>query len=350
MTPSRIERDVVAEGRTPDAPQREPALGVATANGARDTGWAAAAEDRARAARAGAAAVGGDGSHPLTALTARRRAATLRRFARRNPLGAISALFLLTALTVALVGPYLGAGDPESMRPTAMFASPSEAPPMGADYLGRSVLARLVSALRVSLALATISALVAAAVGTLFGLVAGYFGGLLDEVVMRLTDVLFAFPTLLLALLIAVVMDRGMPGLIVTIVVATVPVFSRVARGPTLSVRAAEYTIAARVSGARPARILLRHILPNVSTPLLVQLAFTLSGALIAEASLSFLGLGVQPPSPSLGSLLRDGKTYMELAPWMMLFPAVTLALAILAVNLLGDELQAFTDPRLRGR
>ena len=350
MTPPRIEPDVVAEGRASDAPRPDGALGVAVATSARGTGRTRSAEDQARAARAATAAVGGDGRRPLTGLTAHRRTASLRRFARRSPLGAISALFLLTALVVALVGPYLGAGDPESMRPTAMFASPSEAPPMGADYLGRSVLARLVFALRVSLALAAISALAAAVIGTLFGLVAGYFGGFLDEIVMRLTDVLFAFPTLLLALLIAVVMEPGTPGLIVTIVVATVPVFSRVARGPTLSVRSAEYTIAARVSGARPARILLRHVLPNISTPLLVQLAFTLSGALIAEAGLSFLGLGVQPPRPSLGSLLRDGKTYMELAPWMMLFPAATLALAILAVNLLGDELQAVTDPRLRGK
>jgi peptide/nickel transport system permease protein len=130
--------------------------------------------------------------------------------------------------------------------------------------------------------------------------------------------------------------------------VATIPVFVRVARGPTLSVRETEYTIAARVIGATNSRILFRYILPNVSTPLLVQLAFTLSGALIAEGALSFLGLGVQPPMPSLGSLLRDGKTYMEIAPWTMFFPGLALATAILAINLLGDELQSVTDPRLR--
>ena len=143
-------------------------------------------------------------------------------------------------------------------------------------------------------------------------------------------------------------MEPGITGVVITIVIATVPVFARVARGPTLSVRATEYTIAARVTGASPARILFRYVLPNISTPLLVQLAFTLSGALIAEGALSFLGLGVQPPNPSLGSLLRDGKTYMEIAPWMMIFPGVTLALLIFSVNLLADELQSFTDPRLR--
>lgn len=269
-------------------------------------------------------------------------------FIRRSPIGAVSALFLLTALGLALFGPLLGTGDPEAITATAMFQEPSRAYPMGADYLGRSVLARLVSGLRVSLALATIAALLAATFGTVLGLVAGYFGGVVDDVVMRLTDVFFAFPTLLLALLVAMVVQPGISGVLITIVIATIPVFSRVARGPTLSVRTSEYTIAANVMGAPPWRILVRHVLPNVATPLLVQLAFTLSGALIAEGALSFLGLGVQPPTPSLGSLLSDGKTYMELAPWTMLFPAITLAALILAVNLLGDELQSFTDPRLR--
>ena len=251
---------------------------------------------------------------------------------------------------VAFLGPYLGTGDPEAIHPTASFAGPTGEYPMGGDYLGRSVLSRLVSGLRISLALSASSALLAAALGTTLGLIAGYFGGVLDELVMRFTDVLFAFPVILLGLLATMVLQPGIPGVVVTIVIATIPIFCRVARGPTLSVRATEYTVSARVIGASPARILFRYILPNVSTPLLVQLAFTLSAALIAEGALSFLGLGVQPPTPSLGSLLRDGKTYMEVAPWTMFFPALALAAAILAVNLLGDELQGFTDPRLRGR
>ena len=298
---------------------------------------------------AGSAPVAVVGVPPLASTRVRRRVGALG-FARRSPVGAVSLLVLVFAVGVAVVGPLLGTGDPEAMDPIAVFAGPSAAYPMGTDYLGRSVLARLVSGLRVSLALAAAAALAAAVLGTLLGLVAGYAGGAIDEAVMRLTDVLFAFPTLLLALLVAMVLEPGTEGVLVTIVVATIPIFSRVARGPTLSVRATEYAIAARVGGASPARILLRHVLPNISTPLLVQLAFTLSGALIAEGALSFLGLGVQPPRPSLGSLLNDGRTYMELAPWTMLAPALTLALAILAINLLGDELQALTDPRLRRR
>lgn len=296
----------------------------------------------------GVGGTGGATSLPLDR-PARRRS-SLRQFARQSPIGTVSALFLLGALVLALVGPYAGVGDPSDIRATAMFASPSSEYPLGADELGRNLFARLVYALRISFALAAVSALLAAGLGTVFGLASGYAGGMLDEVVMRLTDMLFAFPTLLLAILIAAILGPGISGVILTIVIATLPVFSRVARGPTLSVRGAEYTIAARVSGASPRRILFRHVLPNVSTPLLVQLAFTLSGALIAEGALSFLGLGVQPPTPSLGSLLSDGKIYMEVAPWMMLFPGLALAASILAVNLLGDELQRFTDPRLRGR
>src|SRR5215203_3572597 len=289
---------------------------------------------------------------PLAAADHRERQHTssLRRFVTGSPLGTVPALFLLFAIVVAFLGPYLGTGDPEAIHPTASFAGPTGEYPMGGDYLGRSVLSRLVSGLRISLALSANSALLAAALGTTLGLIAGYFGGVLDELVMRFTDVLFAFPVILLGLLATMVLQPGIPGVVVTIVIATIPIFCRVARGPTLSVRATEYTVSARVIGASPARILFRYILPNVSTPLLVQLAFTLSGALIAEGALSFLGLGVQPPMPSLGSLLRDGKTYMEVAPWTMFFPALALAAAILAVNLLGDELQGFTDPRLRGR
>lgn len=301
-----------------------------------------ASQLRGVAPREAGLARSGDGLRP--------RPSALSNFVRSSPLGAISAVLLLLALAVALLGQSVGTGDPERISATARLAPPSTDLPMGGDYLGRSVLARLVVGLRVSLALAAVSALLSAMLGTVLGLVAGYFGGILDEAVMRLNDVLFAFPIILLGLLMAMVLKPGIPGVVATIVVATIPVFARVARGPTLTVRTTEYTVAARVIGASPARILFRYVLPNVSTPLLVQLAFTLSGALIAEGALSFLGLGVQPPNPSLGSLLRDGKTYMEIAPWTMIFPGVTLALAIFAVNVLADELQSFTDPRQRRR
>jgi ABC-type dipeptide/oligopeptide/nickel transport system permease subunit len=221
---------------------------------------------------------------------------------------------------------------------------------MGTDYLGRSTMARLAVGMRVSLLIALLAAGSAAAIGAAIGLVSGYAGGLTDEVIGRLADIVFAFPTMLLGLLIVMVMEPGIPALVVTILVITLPIFVRVARAPTLGLKTAEYVMAARVSGATTRRIIFRHILPNLTGPLLVQTTFSLSVALIAEGALSFLGLGVQPPQPSLGSLLRDGKTYMELAPWTMFFPALVLAGLILAINLLGDELQAIIDPRLRNR
>jgi peptide/nickel transport system permease protein len=271
-------------------------------------------------------------------------------FVRKSPLGALCLLVIVFAVLFAALGPVLGTGDPEKIDPLAVFASPSREYPMGTDYLGRSVLARLAAGMRVSLAIALISAGLAAAIGAAIGLVSGYAGGLVDEVVGRLADVLFAFPAMLLGLLIVMVLEPGSRALVVTILVITLPIFVRVARGPTLGLKQAEYVTAARVSGATTRRVVFRHILPNLTGPLLVQVTFSLSVALIAEGAFSFLELGVQPPRPSLGSLLRDGKTYMELAPWTMFFPALALAGMILAINLLGDELQGVIDPRLRGR
>lgn len=272
------------------------------------------------------------------------------RAVRHTPLGTICLLYLVGMLGIGVCGRWVGAGDPLALDPLAVLAPPSSTYPMGTDDLGRSVLARTVHGLRTSYVLATAAALVAAALGTVVGLVAGYVRGLPDEVAMRLTDVLFAFPTLLLGILVAAVLGPGNTGILITIAIATLPAFSRVARGPTLSMRAKEYVVAARVNGSSEARILLRHVLPNISSPLLVQLTFTLSVALIVEDSLSFLGIGVQPPTASLGSLVRDGKIYMEIAPWTAIFPGAILALTILAINLLGDELQALSDPRLRRR
>ncbi|MCO5223023.1 MAG: ABC transporter permease [Thermomicrobiales bacterium] len=271
-------------------------------------------------------------------------------FVRKSPLGAFCLFVILFAIAFALIGPFVGTGNPEKINPLSVFAGPSREFPMGTDYLGRSVMARLAIGMRVSLLIALLAAGLAAVIGAAIGLVSGYAGGIVDEIIGRLADILFAFPTMLLGLLIVMVLEPGIQSLVVTILVVTLPIFVRVARGPTLGLKSAEYVIAARVSGASTRRLIFRHILPNLTGPLLVQTTFSLSVALIAEGALSFLGLGVQPPQPSLGSLLRDGKTYMELAPWTMLFPALTLAGIILAINLLGDELQGIIDPRLRGR
>ncbi len=270
---------------------------------------------------------------------------------RRGPttwVPSVCLLFLLGAFSIAWIGPLLGTGDPESMYPTYAFSSPSVQHPMGNDYLGRSVLARVVFALRVSLVLSAVSAMLAALAGTFAGITVGYVKGWADEIVMRFMDILFAFPSILVAILIATVLGPGLYSVVVIIFVISLPSFTRMVRGPTLSVCETEYVTAAKSVGAARPRIIFRHVLPNVMAPILVQFSYALSVALIIEGSLSFLGLGVQPPQPSLGSLLLDGKKYMELAPWMVLFPGVILALAVVSINVFGDWLRDYFDPRLR--
>ena len=261
---------------------------------------------------------------------------------------AICLIFLIGAFAIAWIGPSLGTGDPEAMYPTFAFTSPSAQYPMGNDYLGRSVLARVVFALRVSLVLSAVSAMLAALAGTFIGITVGYLKGWTDEIVMRFMDILFAFPSILVAILIATILGPGLYSVVVIIFVISLPSFTRMVRGPTLSVCETEYVTAAQSIGAARPRIVLRHVLPNVMAPILVQFSYALSVALIIEGSLSFLGLGVQPPRPSLGSLLLDGKKYMELAPWMVLFPGVVLALAVVSINVFGDWLRDYFDPRLR--
>ena len=270
---------------------------------------------------------------------------------RRGPttwVPSVCLLFLLGAFSIAWIGPFLGTGDPEAMYPASAFSSPSVQYPLGNDYLGRSVLARVVFALRVSLVLSAVSAMLAALAGTFTGITVGYLKGWADEIVMRFMDIMFAFPSILVAILIATILGPGLYSVVVIIFVISLPSFTRMVRGPTLSVCETEYVTAAKSIGAARPRIVFRHVLPNVMAPILVQFSYALSVALIIEGSLSFLGLGVQPPQPSLGSLLLDGKKYMELAPWMVLFPGVILALAVVSINVFGDWLRDYFDPRLR--
>ena len=272
----------------------------------------------------------------------------LLRFAGRNQVGVVTFLIIAALYVISWVGPILGSGDPEAINVEDLLSSPSAAYPLGTDHLGRNVLARLVIALRISLFLAILAALLAALLGTIIGLSVGYLRGKLDELTMRLMDMLFAFPSLLMAILVSAIIGRGITGLVITIVLITIPTFSRVVRGPVLSVRERDYVTAARLMGATDWRIVGVHILPNVLAPLLVQATYTLSVTLVIEGSLSFLGLGVQPPTPSLGSMLAQGKVYMEIAPWMVVFPGIALALAIVAINVFGDWLRDFLDPKLR--
>jgi peptide/nickel transport system permease protein len=268
---------------------------------------------------------------------------------RRDRLGLLGAVLLLALVLLGGLGPWLPLGDA-----TAIGAGPRLGPPsaqfwMGTDELGRDVLPRVVQGIGATFLLSSVAVLVTAVIGTLLGMLAGVMGGLADGAIARGADVLFAFPALLFGLLTAAVLGPGDVAAMVVISTATLPLFVRVIRAVTLAVAGREFVVAARVAGASTWRVLVVHILPNVLGAAVVQLTYALSVGMLIESGLSFLGLGVQPPQASLGSLLRLGSVYLTVAPALVLVPGAVLALAIMSVNLLGDAIRDALEP-LRGR
>ncbi len=260
-------------------------------------------------------------------------------------IGIVAGLVLLAALADA-VAPY----DPTEMKVADALKGPSAAHPFGTDRFGRDVLSRTIHGSRIALGVAVSSIAIAFVVGTTLGLVGGYVGGWPDLAIGRLMDMLFSFPTLILAIAIAAMLGPGLNNAVLAIAVVYAPLFSRVARGPVIAERAKEHVLAALGLGAGAPRVVIRHILPNVLAPLIVQASVSLAFAILTEASLSYLGLGTQPPDPSWGTMLNEGRTYLETAPWMSVFPGIAIMLAVLGFNLLGDGLRAILDPQLRGR
>lgn len=267
---------------------------------------------------------------------------------RRNRIGLIGALIVLIFAVTALAPDLFAPHDPLQMFDQARLAPPDRQFPLGTDRYGRDILSRIAHGTRISFEVGVLSVLVAAVVGSLLGVVAGYFRGATDYLVMRVMDTIFAFPSILLAIAIAAVAGSGLTSVVTAIGIVYTPIFARVARAPTLSVKEQEFVTAAVATGAGTLRILLRHIVPNILTPIVVQIALSVSGAIVVEAALSFLGLGALPPAPSLGSMLSESRAFMELAPWTVLYPGMALALTILGVNLFGDALRDLLDPRQR--
>lgn len=221
---------------------------------------------------------------------------------------------------------------------------------LGTDLFGRDVASRLMEGAANSLRVALLSVAISASFGTLVGTTAGYVGGRFDNIMMRVMDVFFALPALLMALVIVSILGPGINTTVLAIAIVYTPIFARVARGPVLSVKEMEFVLASRCLGTSDARIIARHILPNTLAPLIVQVSLALSWSLLTEAGLSFLGLGTQPPTPSWGVMLSESRGIAEMAPWLMLFPAVAIVLGVLSFNLLGDGLRDVLDPRLRGQ
>ncbi len=265
----------------------------------------------------------------------------------RDKTGRIGFMGVLLVLVVALFAPVIASHDPLEMT-DAIQAAPGSGHLLGTDDFGRDVFSRLVYGARVSVYVGLVATGIGALGGLLLGLAAGYYEGWLDNLIMRCMDVLFAFPSILLALAIVAVLGPDLRNTIIAIGIVRIPVFTRTVRAEVLSVKAQEYITSVRSVGVRDTRILFRHILPNVMSPFIVQATLSLSSAILVEASLSFLGLGIQPPNPSWGSMLSESRRIMELAPWTAIAPTVAIIFAILSFNLLGDGVRDILDPKLK--
>jgi peptide/nickel transport system permease protein len=263
---------------------------------------------------------------------------------RNGRLGLLLSAALTTAALLALAGltPY----DPLAQHTADRLQSPNLSYWFGTDQFGRDITSRTLAGIAASMRVALLAVAISALVGSLLGITAGFLGGVVDAVVGRLADVLFAFPATLLALAIVAALGHGWLNTAVAISVVYTPIFIRVARGPVLSVREQDYVKAGRVLGFSPARLLFRHVLPNVNAPIAVQVTLALSWAILTESGLSFLGLGTQPPQPSLGLMVSEARTLMTEAWWTLTFPAAAIVLAVVAFNLLGDGLRSALDPR----
>lgn len=269
----------------------------------------------------------------------------------RTPAGLIG-LFLMALVTVAALAAVFGLlpADPAAQNIAEALEGPSGTHWFGTDQFGRDIFSRIASGLVNSLRIALLSVAAAAVVGTLLGVLAGYYQGLFDRVVGVITNVLFAFPSLLLALALAATLARNWVTVSIAIAVVYMPIFTRVARGPVLILRSADYVVASIALGRSRLSTLFEHVLPNIRGILVVQITLSLSWAFLTEAALSFLGFGTPPPAASLGGMVFDAQSLVSIAPWTLLFPGVALVIAVIGLNVLGDSLRAALDPRTVGR
>ncbi len=263
--------------------------------------------------------------------------------------GAVVGLVVFVAILVmALAAPVVAPYDPIALNPSDSLLGPSPRHWMGTDSFGRDVLSRIIYGARVSVRMGLVAVAISVTGGSLLGLVAGYYRGGVDMLVMRLADVMLAFPGILLALVIIAVLGRNLSSAMIAVGVSAMPLYIRVVRGTVLSVREREYVAAARVIGCGDGRILALHILPNVLASIIVLATLGIPNAIIAGAALSFLGLGVQPPTPDWGEMLNSGRGFISLAWWLSTFPGLAIVVLVLAINLFGDGLRDALDPRLK--
>jgi peptide/nickel transport system permease protein len=269
------------------------------------------------------------------------------RFAKwKNPIGIAGAIIVGLNVFIALFGRYIWTVDPDELVSTRL-QDPSWAHPLGTDELGRDTLARILHGSQVSLQVGLISVSIALVLGVTIGLTAGFFGGLVDALLMRVVDLMFALPGLVLAIVIAGLLGPNRRNAMIAIGIIITPAFARVVRGAVLEVMGFPFVESARALGSSHARIMARHVIPNIAAPVIVLVTVYLSTAILSEAALSFLGLGTQPPEASWGGMLSSARAYLEISPWLSIFPGLAIMIVVLGFNFLGDGLRDILDPRL---
>jgi len=271
----------------------------------------------------------------------------LRRFL-RHPGGMLGAVLLLALVVLAVFAPRIAPYDPLRVNPIAALMPPSAEHWMGTDTLGRDVMSRVIHGARISLRLGLVSVSIAMSLGILIGILAGYLGGRVDGVLMRLIDILLAFPSLVLALIAVFALGPGLTNAMIAVGISSIPAYARITRAEVLSAKENLYVQSAQALGAPAGAVMFRHILPNIIAPNIVLGALGTGSAILAGAALSFLGLGAQAPIPEWGLMLAQGRSFMSLAWWLTVFPGLGIMLTVMAMNLLGDGLRDVLDPRLR--
>lgn len=267
----------------------------------------------------------------------------------RNRFAALGLIVITLLIVAAIFAPFLATHDPYEMDVTKSLLGPGEEGHiLGTDSYGRDIYSRIIYGARISLVVGIAAVLFGAVLGSLLGLISGYFGGKTDTVIMRLMDGMMAFPFILLAIVLMTVLGQGLVNVIIAIGISNIPGFARVVRGQVLTVKETEYIEVTRSLGASHGRILFKHIVPNSIAPIIVYATMSVAGAIISEASLSFLGLGVQPPTASWGSMLQEGKNFLVLSPELATFSGLAILITVLGINLFGDGLRDALDPKMK--
>lgn len=259
-------------------------------------------------------------------------------------------IMVVTWLLLVILAPVIAPYSPTKQNPSDRLTAPNSQYIMGTDEFGRDIFSRILHGGINSLRISLVSVLFSSILGTLLGVISGYTEGPVDYVIMRIMDLLFAFPTILLAMAISAALGPGFINTVIAISIVYTPIFTRVARGSVLNIKQLEYVTAATCIGASHKDKILRHILPNALTPTIVQVSMAFSWAILTESALSYLGLGIQPPQPSWGSMISESRRMMEIAPWMAIFPGLAIMLNVLSFNMLGDGLRDILDPRMLTR